>query len=135
LVESLFQYSRSNGGGVSPFEVIADDVVPHQVVGPQEAEGGREVLPLEHAATAQLHLAVLDHVLVDEDVQHAGFGEVQQRGEQRGRMHRLLAARGVHRQRGGQQRAADAEAQRIDLLAAADLAARRGSPRSGPSAT
>jgi hypothetical protein len=39
----------------------------------------------------------------------------------RWRGHRLLAARGQHRQRGGQDGAAHAKAQRVDLLGAGDV--------------
>ena len=71
---------------------------------------------MQQAALAHLHLAELHEGLVDEDVQDAGVGEVEQRGEQRDRGRRLFAARGEHGQRGAQDGAADAKAQRIDLL-------------------
>ncbi|MNS80297.1 hypothetical protein D3C72_1139720 [compost metagenome] len=102
-------------------EVVADHVVPHQVVRAQEAEGRGQVAARQQAALAQLHLAVLHHGLVHEDVQDAGVAEVEEGGQQRDRRGRLLAARREHGQRGAQDGAAHAEAQRVDLLASADL--------------
>jgi hypothetical protein len=66
---------------------------------------------------AQLHLAVLHEVLVDEHVQDAGVGEVEQRGQEGGALRRLFAARGQHGQRGAQHGAADTEAQRVEVFA------------------
>ena len=65
---------------------------------------------------AQAHL-----VLVDEHVEHAGVLEVEQRRHQRQARHRLLAARIHHCERIRDERAADTEAERVDLLRATDL--------------
>jgi hypothetical protein len=66
---------------------------------------------------AQRHLG-----LVDEDVEHAGVGKVEQGREQRQAGRRLPAARRQHRQRAGGDGAADAEAEHVDFVLAADLA-------------
>src|SRR5207237_5764790 len=107
-------------------QVVADDVVPHQVVGPQEAEGGGQLLAFQQARAvgrvfADVQLERLHGRLVDEDVDDAGVVEIEEGGQQRDACRRILAARGKHRQCGGKDGAADAEAQRVDLLAAADL--------------
>src|SRR5580765_8678002 len=107
-------------------EVVADDVVPDQVVRPKEAEGRGQFLALEQAATAgalgaDRHLAHPRGRFVDEDVEDAGFGEVEERGQEREARRRPLAARLEHRERSGEDGAADAEAQGVDLLAARDL--------------
>ena len=106
-------------------EVVAHHVVPHQVVRAQEAEGGGEFLPLEQTGTgggvgANGHLAHLDQGLVDEDVQDAGVAEVQQRGQQRHRVRRVLAARSQHRQRRAEDGAAHAETQGVDRVGPGD---------------
>ena len=102
-------------------EVIADHVVPDQVVRAQKAEGGRQILPLEQTALAHLLFAVLNKGLVNEHVQDAGVGEIQQGREKGGTGHRLFAARGEHRQRRAEDGATHAKAQRIDGLGACDL--------------
>ena len=107
-------------------EVVADDIVPDQIVRAQEAEGGGQVLALQQTGAtgglfAERHVAQVDHRLVDEQIEDAGVLEIDQRRQQRHRMRRLLAARRQHRQRGGQQGAADAEPERVQRLGAGDL--------------
>ena len=96
------------------FEVVADDVVPNEVIGAQKAERAGEVLTLHESALAHLFLAVLDKRIVNKDVQNAGVGKVQQAGQERGAGNGFLATRGQHGQRGAQHGSTDAKAQCID---------------------
>src|SRR6185295_2752531 len=85
------------------------------------------LLPLEETAAAgalraERHLAHAYRALVDEDVEDAGLAEVEEGREQRHARRRRAAARALHRQRGREDRPADAEAERVDLLLAGDLA-------------
>ena len=70
---------------------------------------------------AHLHLAELDEGFINEHVQNARVGEVNQRGEEGGTGHGLVAARCQHRQRIGQDGAAHAKTQRVDLLGTGDV--------------
>ena len=94
---------------------------------PRRADGSiddalaRQILALEQAALAHLHLAELDEVLVDEHVQDAGVGEVDQGGEEGGTGHGLFATRRQHGQGGRQDRAADTKTQGVDLGGPGDL--------------
>ena len=101
-------------------QVALDDVRPDQVVRPQRGEHLRQLAALEQAALADRRLARLDPLLADQQADLAGVAEVQHRGQQRHAGRRLLAAGREHRERAGQQRAADAEAERVDLVAPAD---------------
>ena len=111
-------------------EVVAHHVIPDQIVRPQKAESAGQFLALEQAALAHLQFAELHGRLVDEHIQHARVAKVHQRGQQRDAGHGegALAALGLgvprrqHRQRRGQQRAAHAKAQRVDLFRARDVA-------------
>ena len=103
------------------FQVVADHVVPHQVVGAQEAEGGCQILAFEQAALAHLHLAVFDGLLVNEDIQDAGVAELQQGCQKGGAGDRFLAAGSQHGQRSGQNGAAHTKTQRTDGFGACDL--------------
>ncbi len=99
-----------------PLQVVVHHIVPHQVIGAQKTEGAGQVLPLHQAAAAHLLLAVLDEGFVNENIQNSGVGEIKQGREKGGAGHRLLSARGQHRQRRAQHGAADAETQGIDAL-------------------
>ena len=103
------------------FQIIPDDVVPHQIVGPQEREGGCQIATLHQAPLPHFLLAVLNEGLVDEQIENAGVFEIQQRGKERGAGHRFLFARGQHRQSRRQDRAPDAEAQRVDQFGSGDV--------------
>ena len=77
-------------------------------------------MPLHQPAFAHLQLAELHERLVNEHVQNAGVGKVDERGEEGGAGHGLLPARSHHRQGIAQDGAAHAKAQRIDLVSARD---------------
>ena len=102
-------------------EVIANHVIPDQIIGAQKTEGAGQILALHQAARSHLFFAVIDERFIDENVQHTGVREVQEGGQKGRAGHRLLATRGQHRQRATQQRAANAKAQRIDALGSADF--------------
>ena len=109
-------------------EVVADHVVPDQVVRPQEAEGRgqlatRQQLRATGRLGAERGLAHAHQSLIDKDVEHAVVAEVDQRGQQGDRGSRMLPARRQHCQRRGQQGAADAKAQGVELPITAELPA------------
>ena len=99
-------------------EVIVDDVGPDQIVRAQHVEGvghllGFEIAALGHAAFERAHL-----LLVDEHLEVAGMGEIDLRGE-KGRRHDAPVTLGGHQgERDGQERAADAIADRMGLALA-----------------
>ncbi len=104
-----------------PLQIVVDDVVPNEVVRAQIVEGDREITARHQAALAERSLALLHLVFVDEQVEHAGVFEVEQRRHHRHARHRRLAARVHHRECRCQDRAAHAKAERVDLLLTADL--------------
>ena len=103
-------------------EVVAHHVVPDQVVGPEETEGGCQVFALEQATFAHFGFTVLDRGFVNEDIQNAGVSEVEQRSQQCEAFDRLFATRGQHGQRCGQDGAAHTKAQGVDGFGASQVA-------------
>ena len=114
---SAFQYSRSNAGGVLALEVVVHDVRPDEVVGAQAGERRRRArCPAGCRRSPMVASRVAHGGLVDEDADVAGVGEVEHRREEREARDRVVALRRQHRERRGEQRAADAEAERVDLV-------------------
>ena len=68
-----------------------------------------------------LYLEVGDLLLVDEHLQVAGMGEIDLGGEQRRRLDAVVAGRRHVGEGDGEQRAADAVADRVDAVGAGDL--------------
>ena len=102
-------------------QVVVDDVGPDQVVRAQHIEDGRHRLDFEIAALGHSLFERRDLLLVDEDLEIAGIGEVDLGGEQ-GRRHDALVVPGRHgRERDRQQRAADAIADGVNLVLAGRL--------------
>src|SRR5664279_3522544 len=107
-------------------QVVADDVVPDQVVRAKKAEGRRQLPALEQIASTgalgpQRHFAHSHHAFVDEDVEYPGVAEVEEGGEQRHALGGPLTARSEHRKCGCQDSSADAKTERVDPLLAGDL--------------
>ena len=98
------------------FEVIAHHVVPYQIVGTQKAEGRRHVFALHQTTVGKLAFAVFDKVLVYEHVQHTSVLKVNQGGEESGTGHGLFAARCQNGQGVGEDGAAHAKTQCVDLF-------------------
>ena len=71
---------------------------------------------------ADRRLAQRDVALVDQKTDLAGIGEIDHRGEQRDGRELVLAARRQHACGAAQDGAADAEAQRMNLVDAGDVA-------------
>ncbi len=102
---------------VTPEQVIVDDEGPDQVVRAKHVERRRHGLAFEHAA-ARPHLGLHggELLVVDEDRQIARVLEVGLRREIGDRRDALVLLRSHVRERRRHQRAADAIADRVDLL-------------------
>ena len=96
-------------------QVVVDDVGPDQVFRPQHVEDRRHARAVEEALLRHHLLQRLELGLVDEHQQVAGLAEIDLGGEEGGRIRALVASGGHIGERGGEQRAADAIAERIDL--------------------
>ncbi len=102
-------------------QVVVDDERPDQIVGAQHVEGRVHVAGFEVALLLHALLERVQLLLVDEDAELAGFGEIDHRDE-KGRA--LDAAVALGRQVGegrGEQRAAEAIADHIGLALAGRL--------------
>jgi hypothetical protein len=99
-------------------QVVIDHEGPDEIVGPQHVEGRRHLGAFEIAAPVHLFLHCLDLLFVDEDAQLPGFGEIQQRHEERGGSDATILLDGHPGERARQQRAAQAIANGIDLALA-----------------
>ncbi len=107
--------------GVLAHQVVADHERPDEVVGAQHVEGGRHLGAVEIALLAHHLFDAGELVLVDEHAELARLGEVDLRGEEgAGRDPVIAACRHVGK-RGRHQGAADAIADRRDLLLAGRL--------------
>ncbi len=100
-------------------EVIADDVIPHQIVRSQAGKSRGQFTPGHQPALAQRGFAQGHRGFIDVNAQNACIGEIDHRGQQGRAMGELFAPRLQHRQRVGQQGAAYAEPQGIDGAIAA----------------
>ena len=96
-------------------------VRPDQIVGAQHVEDGGHRLAVEIAALGHALLDRLDLLLVDEDLEIAGIGEVYLGGEQRCRHDAFVVPRRHGRERHRQHGAADAIADRVHLVLAGRL--------------
>ena len=74
---------------------------------------------------AHLLLSVFDKSLVNEHIQNAGVGEIQQGCEEGGTRHRLFASCRQHGERCAEDGAAHTKAQSINALGAGDLLCHR----------
>src|SRR5690606_12309384 len=102
-------------------EIVADDVIPDQVVRPQCREGAGELLAPHQSDPPDRPLAPGPARLVDEDAEYPRPGEIEQGGEPGHGLGRILATRGQRGQGRGQDGAADAEPERVDAVLAGDL--------------
>ena len=115
-------------------EVDVDHVGPDQVVRAQHVEGVRHARAFEVAARLHHGLDRADLALVDEDLEVAGMGEVDLRGEEGRALDPLVAGRGHVGEGHGEQRAADAVADRGDVASRPSPARSRRAPRRCPRA-
>ena len=109
------------GDGIAFAEqIFAHHLRPDEVVGAQDLEGAGHLLGVEHALVPHHVLEEGDLAFVDEQHQLAGLAEIGLRREQRdGGEPVIVFAR--HGRRGdGEQRAADAIADSVDLLGGQD---------------
>ncbi len=97
-------------------QVVVDRVGPDQVVRPEHVEGARHPRTVEIAGPGHLLLDRADLLLVDEDRELAGLREIDLRREEGRALDALVAHRRHIGQRHAEQRAADAVADRRDLL-------------------
>ncbi len=102
-------------------QVVRLHVIPHQVVRAQAGESAGQVAPRHQAAGFQALFAHGHLRLVDKHIQHAGVAEIEEGGQQRQAGGRLFAARRQHRQGGRDDGTANAKAQQVQLLLAADV--------------
>ena len=98
--------------GLLAEQVVVDHEVPDQVVGAERVEGPRHVRRVEIALLPDLRFQRVHVGFVGEDAELAGILEVDLGGEEGGGADPIVA-NGVHvGERGGEQRAADAIADR-----------------------
>jgi hypothetical protein len=95
--------------------------LPDQVVGAQRGKHAGQFAALEQSALADGRLARLNGGFIDQAADLAGIGKIQQRREQGQRSHGILATQAGHRKRGAEDGAADAKAECIDFIDAADF--------------
>jgi hypothetical protein len=107
------------GFGLLALEVVADHVLPDEVVGPQAGEDLRELTAHQQAALADGGFAGGDGGFVDQTADFAGIGKIKQRGHQGEARHRVFAA--ARDGRGRQDGAADAEAEDVGLVHLGDF--------------
>ena len=105
-----------------PFQVVAGDVVPDQVIGTQEREGALQIACRQQATLPDRRLTCSQTLFIDEQTDLAGIREIEQRRQQRQRGNGIFTARFQNSQRCCQDGATDTEAQGIDLLDPANLA-------------
>ncbi len=96
-------------------QVIVDHERPYQVVGAQQVEGGRHLRAFEIATLVHLLFEIGDLLLVNEHAQLARLREVQQADEEGGASDLLLSLGREIRERGAEQRAAQAIANDVNL--------------------
>ena len=102
-------------------QVIVDDVGPDQVVGAQQVEGIGHAGGFQIALLLHVLFEMFDALLVDEHQEVAAIGEIDLRREQGSRQRALLLLGGEISERDGEQRAADAIADGVDLVFAGHL--------------
>ena len=109
------------GEGLLAQQVVVDHEGPDQIIGPQHVEGRGHGAALEIALLLHARFEGFELLLVDEDAELARLGEIHQGGEE-GRRGDAVDLLGRHiGQSGGEQRAAQAIADQIDLLLARGL--------------
>ena len=83
-VESRIPGQQVERHRLAALQVIVHDIGPDQVVRPQHVEGGGHRRAIEIAGRGHFLLERLDAVLVDEDLQVAGLGEIDLGGKESG---------------------------------------------------
>ena len=99
-------------------QIIVDDIGPDQVVGAQHVEHARHGAAFQIAVLGHLLFDGRDLLLVDEDLEIAGMGEIDLRREQGRRDDAVVVARRHRRECDREQGAADAVADRMHLVLA-----------------
>ena len=107
--------------GCFALEVIVDDIVPDQFVGPQEAKGIEQVTRRQQTALGELHFAPSHERFVNKQSQNTGVAEVHQAGQKSRAVGQLFAAGCQHGKCRGQHSAADTETQYIEFFCARDF--------------
>jgi hypothetical protein len=82
FAESPFQCRRSNAGGVSPFQVIVDDVIPHELVGAQARERAGELAAAHALPGEQCRFPRRQCLACNVDADVARIREVEHGGEE-----------------------------------------------------
>ena len=100
---------------------VGHHVAEDQVVGAQQVEGASHLAGLQDALLRHLLLQPPHRLLVGEGAEDAGLAVVEQRVEQRDRADPVVALLGQVRRQHGGQRAAQAQADDVDLGRSGDL--------------
>ena len=103
------------------FEIVADDVVPDQLVGAKACKGAGELSAEDAAPGTQHRLARIQRLARYVDADVARIGEVEHGCEQSRARDRRFTPGGKQRERARELRAPDTESHRIDGLARGDL--------------
>ena len=106
---------KVEGGGRLAHHVAADRGLPDQVIGAQETEGPRHVMPGQHAIGRTLPLDPVNEIVVEKHPNFARIAEIGQRGEEGRRFHPVVADRIQIGQGQRQRGAGDAIAHGVDL--------------------
>src|SRR5207245_2643512 len=80
-----------------PFEVVAHDVVPYELVGAQAREGAGELAAVDTFAAQECRLARSEKLARHVDADLARVGEIKHRRKERRAFDTAIAPRGEHR--------------------------------------
>ena len=105
-----------------PFQIIIDDIVPHELDDAQACERARKLVAMHALSSEKRRLARRERIARDIDFDLAGIGKVEHRRQIRRARDRSIVARGEHGERASKHRSADTKAKRVLRLAAGDLA-------------
>ena len=109
------------GERIVAHQIVVDHEGPDQVIRAQHVEGAGHLAAFKIAALVHLVFQCVQLLLVDEHTQFAGFGEIHHGDEEGCGLDPVIPLHRHVRQGGGQQRAAQAIADGIDLAFAGGL--------------
>ena len=105
-----------------PFQIVADDVIPDQVVRTQKRKGGGEIAPSHQPALPDLLFSQRYHRLVDKDAKRPGISKIEKGTHECHCGNGTLIAGCKYRKTARQQGSANAKTQGVDLINAGDFA-------------